>query len=117
MWSTSRQRHVWAGAVAVGVVLAAGAAVWAHFQVIRPSSDIVSASGNRTVDLDILFTHPMEDGPAMAMGRPRRFGVLVGGKKQDLTATLQVRKVQGKTAYAASCKLKQPACASKGVPS
>jgi hypothetical protein len=50
--------------LAVIVALAAGSA-WAHFQVLVPSTDIVTAEGAKTVDLDIVFTHPMELGPAM----------------------------------------------------
>ena len=40
--------------------------------------------GDPTIGLDLLFTHPMEQGPVMEMGPPRQFGVLVGGKRHDL---------------------------------
>jgi len=81
---------------------------WAHFQVLIPSSDIVTAEGTKTVTLNVVFTHPMEQGPAMEMGRPRQFGVLVGGKKQDLTGSLKPKKVDGKTGYDASYRVKAP---------
>jgi len=68
----------------------------------------VTAQDARTVDLNIVFTHPMEGGPAMEMGKPRQFGVLVGGEKMDLANTLQVKKVDGKTAYTASYAVKAP---------
>jgi len=80
----------------------------AHFQVLLPSRDVVAAEDGRTVDLEILFTHPMEQGPAMEMGPPRRFGMLVGGKRYDLLETLRPKKVDGKTAYAAAARLLRP---------
>ena len=54
-----------------------------------PSADVVTSADAPTINLEILFTHPMEQGPVMEMGFPRQFGVLVGGQKRDLLATLQ----------------------------
>ena len=79
-----------------------------HFQVLIPSSDVVSAADSRTVDLEVVFTHPMEAGPVMEMGFPKRFGVLVNGQKSDLLTSLRPRKVDGKTAYTASARLTRP---------
>jgi len=87
--------------------LAAGVA-HAHFQVILPSSDVVSEEGPKAVTLSLLFTHPMECGPVMEMGQPKQFGVLVAGKKQDLLATLKPKKVEGKTAFDAEYRFKAP---------
>ncbi|MBN2581894.1 MAG: DUF4198 domain-containing protein [Planctomycetes bacterium] len=84
-------------------------AALAHFQVLIPSKDIISAEDDKTVNLDILFTHPMEQGPVMEMGKPRQFGVLVGEKKQDLMESLVEKKIDGKTAYTASYKVTRPA--------
>ena len=81
---------------------------WAHFQVLIPSSDIVTAEGTKTVTLNVVFTHPMEQGPAMEMAAPRQFGVLVGGKRQDLKGSLKPKKVDGKTGYNASYRIKAP---------
>jgi cobalt/nickel transport protein len=89
------------------VVCAWAATVQSHFQVLVPSRDNVSPD-DRTVELDILFTHPMEGGPVMEMARPRQFGVLVAGKKTDLMSALKARKVKGKTAYTASYEVKRP---------
>ena len=80
----------------------------AHFQVLVPSTDIVTAEGDRTVNLDIIFTHPMEQGPVMEMGAPVQFGVLTGGKKHDLKGRLREKKVDGKTAFECSYKIKMP---------
>ena len=93
-----------------GVVLLAATVLPAlgHFQVLVPSTDIVSVDGSRTVSLDIVFTHPMADGPVMDMGKPRRFGVLVNGKKRDLRELLKLKRVDGKSIYAASYRVKAP---------
>ena len=80
----------------------------AHFQTLIPSTDIVTAQGSKQVDLDILFTHPMEGGPVMEMKKPVRFGVLSHGEKKDLSPALKPRKVEGKSAYTASYTVKQP---------
>lgn len=90
------------------VLLGIGACAFAHFQALMPSADIVTADGPRTVKLDILFTHPMEQGPVMAMDRPKQFGVLVDGTKTDLGATLKAKKVEGKTVYGASYRISRP---------
>lgn len=97
------------GLAGAAVVLAvAGGFAWGHFQVLVPSSDIVTASGGKTVDFNIIFTHPMEQGPTMEMGAPVQFGVLAGGEKQDLLDTLEAVKEDGKTAYTASYDVKAP---------
>jgi cobalt/nickel transport protein len=75
---------------------------------LLPSDDIVESRDARTVDLTIVFTHPMEQGPVMEMGRPRQFGVLAGGRKVDLMELLEPRALEGKTTYHASVKLNRP---------
>lgn len=80
----------------------------AHFLVMVPSADVVEASGGRSVELAIEFTHPMEGGPVMEMGPPRKFGVLVDGKHHDLLGDLVPRKLDGKTAYSATARLLRP---------
>jgi cobalt/nickel transport protein len=80
----------------------------AHFQVLLPSADVIGSEGPKKVDLDILFTHPMEQGPVMEMTRPRQFGALVNGKKRDLLTGLKPRKLSGKTAYTCSASVDAP---------
>ena len=91
------------------IVALVAAAAMAHFQVLIPSADILGEGDDATVNLDILFTHPMEQGPVMEMGRPKQFGVLFEGKKHDLSDTLKPRKIDGKTVYTASYKMGVPA--------
>ncbi len=80
--------------------------IHAHFQVLIPSQDVLAGPG--TVALEIVFTHPMEHGPAMEMEPPRQFGVMVGGEKTDLKSGLKVRKVDGKTAFTCDAKVSRP---------
>jgi len=81
----------------------------AHFQVILPDRDIVPCGDQMSVKLNILFTHPMEQGPVMEMGKPSEFGVLYHGKKHDLLKSLKPCRVDGKTAYTCTWKLPEPA--------
>lgn len=97
-----------AGLVAVLVGCLAAGEARGHFQVLIPSTDVVSAQQSRIVTLEIVFTHPMEQGPAMEMARPRQLGVLVGGKKHDLLKALKPRKVDGKTAFTCRARATVP---------
>lgn len=93
--------------MAAGLAVAAvGVTAYAHFQVLVPPTDVVAEPG--PVALDLLFTHPMEQGPAMTMGKPRQFGVLVKGRKRDLLATLKEKPFQGKTGYTTTFQIEEP---------
>lgn len=80
----------------------------AHFQTLLPSTDLITDQTGTALTLDMIFTHPMEQGPAMTMARPTRFGVLVQGKTVDLMADLKPITVQGKPAYRADYMVKAP---------
>ncbi len=97
-----------AALICAAAVLLAVQPAWSHFQVLLPDRDVIEAGEEKTVDLEILFTHPMEQGPVMEMGRPTRFGVLVGGRKTDLLDQLRPQKVDGHAAYACRAKLGRP---------
>lgn len=81
--------------------------VSAHFQVLEPSDDVVRGQNN-VVHLELVFTHPMNCGPAMDMGVPDAFGVVVGGKRHNLKPELKQKKVQGATAYECEYHIKRP---------
>ena len=95
--------------LAVALLGACAAISQAHFQLLKPSTDIVTIRGDKTVDFDIRFTHPMEQGPVMEMGEPKEFGVIFDGMKRDLTDSLEPVKIDGKAAYRASYTVKRPA--------
>lgn len=90
------------------IALGAPRSVRGHFLVLVPESDVVDDPAQRTVQLDIRFTHPMERGPVMPMDRPVRFAVLVRGQRHDLAERLVARQIDGNTAYTASAQLIRP---------
>jgi cobalt/nickel transport protein len=80
----------------------------AHFQLLLPASDVIGPDDEKTIQLDLQFTHPMEQGPVMEMGPPHQFGVMIDKKKHDLLKDLQPRKIEGKIAYTCSVPAKEP---------
>lgn len=63
----------------------------AHFGAIIPSNDIVSKNDDKTISLQVKFIHPMEM-HYMEMVKPKQFGVVYDGKKNDLLNTLKEAK-------------------------
>jgi len=64
---------------------------YAHFQMIIPSTDMVTDPAKRQITLDVKFSHPFE-GRGMNMVAPAQFGVHTGGKNVDLLKSLQADK-------------------------
>jgi len=94
--------------MAACAVLAAGSVAVSHFQVLKPSTEIVTVDGPREVAFEIVLTHPMERGPVMEMGPPKAFGVMTGGRKTDLLGTLEAVTTDGKTAYRSTYRIRRP---------
>lgn len=88
------------------VIMTAGPAL-AHFGMVIPSQDVVTNKEKAKVDLVVSFSHPME-GNGMDMARPKAFGVMDGGKKTDLLATLKPAKVLDHAAWTADYTFKRP---------
>jgi cobalt/nickel transport protein len=78
----------------------------AHFQEIIPSSDVLPEGG--PVSLDLVFTHPVEGGPVMAMKKPARAGVLGPDGTVDLLPSLKEKDVAGETAWTVTHDLSEP---------
>lgn len=95
--------------LSIAGVACAAAAATAHFVVLLPDRDVVDASDRRPLSLELLFTHPMEQGPVMEMARPKQVGVLIEGKKTDLGPSLEPGKREGKTVYALNHRFARPA--------
>jgi len=104
-----KSTRVAAGVGGLAAFCLAAATAAAHFQLLLPSRDIESGRGDRRIHVSLVFTHPMEDGPVMDMGRPRQFGVLVAGRKQDLAEGLRVRRMDnGAAAWEADYTVQRP---------
>jgi cobalt/nickel transport protein len=96
-------------AAALVLALAAGPAL-AHFQELIPSNNIVEKETQKSVNLRVLFTHPMEGTPIMHMGTPKQFGVIGReGQRTDLLSTLKPLAVGGKAAFTADYNFRGPA--------
>ncbi len=96
------------GSLALALVAAAAQMAAAHFVVLIPSADVLSANDPRTVELQLLFTHPMEQGPVMQMDTPRQFRVQVSGQNMDLLNMLRAEQVDGKTTYRCTYPVTRP---------
>lgn len=80
----------------------------AHFLELIPQHAVVSEQTDRSINLDIQFTHPMASGPRMDMGMPVRFGVMTRGEKEDLLSSLTKEEDDGKRHYSSSYSIQQP---------
>lgn len=98
-----------AALLALALSVAAAAPGLAHFQELLPSADVLPEGG--TVDLDLVFTHPMDGGPQMVMARPARFAMLRDGALVDLADRLVEVLDGGSSAWRASVDLKTPGAA------
>ena len=81
--------------------------VFAHFGMLIPSQATVSKADPKTVDMQISFSHPFEM-KGMDMAKPKAFGVMSGGSKEDLLGTLKPIQVMGQAAWSSQYTLKKP---------
>ncbi|MFO7495796.1 MAG: DUF4198 domain-containing protein [Desulfobacterales bacterium] len=79
----------------------------AHFGMLIPSDNMVMQADARSIELTASFSHPFE-GIGMEMARPKAFGVVANGEKQDLGAALTKTQVMGQTAWKTSYPVKAP---------
>ncbi|MEI6560112.1 MAG: DUF4198 domain-containing protein [Rhodospirillaceae bacterium] len=103
-------RGTWRPATVLALVVGIGwaHAAGAHFLELLPSTDIVPEQGERQVTLTAAFTHPMERGPVLELGRPLRFGVVTGGRTSDLGAALTPKPMDGHQTWEAAYKIGAP---------
>ena len=89
------------------MLLCFSGAAGAHFGMVIPSDSMVMMEDNRTVHLQVSFSHPFE-GIGMTMEKPKRFGVVAAGKAQDLLGALERTKVMGHPAWQIDYRVKRP---------
>ncbi|MCL6416632.1 DUF4198 domain-containing protein [Aestuariirhabdus sp. Z084] len=80
----------------------------AHFQTLIPSTAIANTSNQQQLRLDLSFTHPMNQGPAMEMATPAQFGVITREGRKDLLSSLVSYQVDGQNAYRSEYSLQGP---------
>ncbi len=80
---------------------------FAHYGMIIPSDQMVMKGENKTIDMDLLFWHPMEGIP-MPLTKPVKFEVYTHGNKIDLLSTLKSKKIKENQTWITSYTLKRP---------
>ncbi len=80
---------------------------FAHFGMIIPSDSMVMADDNRTIELNLSFSHPFEI-IGMDMEKPASFVVVENGQEKDLKPELTETNVMGHKAWKTSYLMKRP---------
>ncbi len=94
-------------AMAVTFVLVSNTVGLAHFGMVIPSDNMVMQNENRTVLLDLSFSHPFE-GQGMTLEKPAVFDVYFNGSRTDLLPELEKTKVMEYDAWRAGYDIKRP---------
>ncbi len=89
------------------LVLSMASPALAHFGMVIPNTNLVGKSDPKVIDLRFMFWHPMEN-HGMDLAKPQEAGVLLNGKKTNLTSQLKPGKLQGKTIWTLSRKIRRP---------
>ncbi len=92
-------------ALILGMIFCGSAA--AHFGMVIPSDSMVMMEDDRTVRLQVSFSHPFEM-IGMDMEKPKNFGVVTGGGRQNLLGSLQKSRVMDRSAWKADYRIKRP---------
>jgi cobalt/nickel transport protein len=92
--------------VVVVILMSAGQA-FAHFGMVIPSDSMVMQGDDKIVNLQLSFSHPFEM-VGMELVKPKAFGVVANGKKEDLGSTLKPLKVMDHSAWQADYAIKRP---------
>ena len=100
-------RHGMAGLVILFLIMVSRGTGCAHFGMVIPSDTMVMQDDDRTVNVTLSFSHPMEM-VGMVLEKPKVFTVSANGKNQDLLGLLKPAKVMGKRAWTADYAIKRP---------
>lgn len=79
----------------------------AHFGMVIPSEQMITAEGNPNVDVKVMFAHPFEN-TGMNLEKPARFGVVSSGKTMDLLETLKPVIIMGGKSWETTYRIKRP---------
>ncbi len=79
----------------------------AHFGMVIPSDSMIMQGDNKLISVNLSFSHPMET-IGMELERPRAFGVVIDGKKQDLVSELKKSTVMGHSAWRLDYRVNRP---------
>lgn len=93
--------------LAILMVCLCSGPVAAHYGMVIPSDNMVMQEDNRTVTLNLSFSHPMEL-IGMELVKPKAFNVVVNGKTTSLLSKLKSMKVMDHSAWKADYKITRP---------
>ena len=94
-------------AAVVILVFGLGRSAGAHFGMVIPSDNMVMQADDRTIALNLSFSHPMEM-VGMPLVKPKAFTVQANGEEQDLIPVLQPTQVMDHPAWKAAYPIKRP---------
>ncbi len=80
---------------------------YAHFGVIIPSTDVVDKKDEANLILWLQFMHPY-DYEFMDLERPEEFGVVVDGKRHELTRNLKPLTIKSHKTWQVSYQIQMP---------
>ncbi|MCK5682152.1 DUF4198 domain-containing protein [bacterium] len=93
-------------AALVFLLLISGSA-FAHFGMVIPSDNMVMQDDNRTIKLNLSFSHPFEQ-VGMELVKPQNFSVYHGGITHDLSKKLSPATIMGQPAFSCNYPIKRP---------
>lgn len=79
----------------------------AHFGMLIPSDTMVMQQDQRSIQIDLSFSHPMEM-TGMDLVKPKRFSVVTNGKQINLLNQLSPLQVMGHSAWKTAYPIKRP---------
>ena len=89
------------------ILLLVPGAARGHFGMMIPSDSMILQGEDRTVTLELSFSHPF-DGQGMEMDMPKTFGVLINGKRQNLLENLNQTRIMEHMAWSIQFNIKRP---------
>jgi hypothetical protein len=96
LWNGGRYGKLAGRVLAAALILVFGlvGSAGAHFGMVIPSDNMVMQADDRTIALNLSFSHPMEM-VGMPLVKPKAFTVQANGEAQDLIPMLQATAGDG----------------------
>lgn len=91
----------------IAAVLGMAGFAFGHFGMVIPSDNMVMQNDNRSVNLKLSFSHPMEL-VGMELVKPKAFSVWANGKKLDLLDNIKPTQVMDNKAWQLNYQIKRP---------
>ncbi|MBQ3058834.1 MAG: DUF4198 domain-containing protein [Desulfovibrio sp.] len=93
--------------LALVLTLALSSTALAHFGMVIPSDSIVENRKDATIDIELSFSHPMEQA-GMPLTAPKAFQVITDGKASDIRTSLKPIKIMDHDAWKGQYTIRKP---------